>query len=142
MFLLIITALLKIAFTAWTFGMMVCGISAFPVRPLAEGGRFLGSSWYFLTDDHHRCLSRSSSWNLDVCFSSSLRVFRLISALSSHSAQTTYSGHWIFQACPPDPTIRCVSPGFYAVIGAAAMLAGVTRMTSNSRLLPLVLQEV
>jgi hypothetical protein len=27
--------------------------------------------------------------------------------------------------------VRCVSPGFYAVIGASAMLGGVTRMTRS-----------
>ena len=40
---------------------------------------------------------------------------------------------WIFNSCPPDPTLRCISPGFYAVIGASAMLGGVTRMTSESK---------
>ncbi|KAF8328365.1 chloride channel [Cantharellus anzutake] len=34
---------------------------------------------------------------------------------------------WIFVSCPAEG--QCISPGFYAVIGAAAMLAGVTRMT-------------
>lgn len=37
---------------------------------------------------------------------------------------------WFFLSCPPDPSVRCISPGFYAVIGASAMLGGVTRMTS------------
>lgn len=36
---------------------------------------------------------------------------------------------WIFVSCPPDPSVKCISPGFYAVIGASAMLGGVTRMT-------------
>jgi len=40
-----------------------------------------------------------------------------------------YPKAWLFSACPPDPSVRCVNPGFYAVIGASSMLAGVTRMT-------------
>ncbi|KAG8707202.1 hypothetical protein FRC09_001965 [Ceratobasidium sp. 395] len=34
---------------------------------------------------------------------------------------------WIFSTCAPEG--QCISPGFYSVIGAAAMLGGVTRMT-------------
>jgi len=41
----------------------------------------------------------------------------------------SYPTLWIFSSCPPDISARCVSPGFYAVIGASAMLGGVTRMT-------------
>jgi chloride channel 3/4/5 len=34
---------------------------------------------------------------------------------------------FVFQACDPD--LRCITPATYAIIGAAAALAGVTRMT-------------
>ncbi|KAF8587856.1 hypothetical protein K439DRAFT_1645720 [Ramaria rubella] len=51
-----------------------------------------------------------------------------------------YPSAWVFSACPPDPSARCISPGFYAVIGASAMLGGVTRMTSAlSHVLPIML---
>lgn len=38
-----------------------------------------------------------------------------------------HRGFILFQTCAPD--IPCVTPGTYAIIGAAAALAGVTRMT-------------
>ncbi|KAH7313346.1 chloride channel [Stachybotrys elegans] len=38
-----------------------------------------------------------------------------------------YPDFFVFQACEPD--IECVTPATYAIIGAAAALAGVTRMT-------------
>ncbi|PBK72548.1 Cl-channel protein [Armillaria solidipes] len=49
--------------------------------------------------------------------------------LLTQALHKAYPTAWMFLSCPPDPTVRCVSPGFYAVIGAAGMLAGVTRMT-------------
>ncbi|KAE9399949.1 Cl-channel protein [Gymnopus androsaceus JB14] len=83
-FLLLISAIIKIAFTAWTFGMQASTFRA--------------------------CIGRA--------------VGMLTSAI-----QTSYPTAWLFLSCPPDPSIRCVSPGFYSVIGASAMLGGVTRMT-------------
>lgn len=41
--------------------------------------------------------------------------------------QGNHSNALIFAACEPD--IPCITPGTYAIIGAAAALAGVTRMT-------------
>ena len=38
-----------------------------------------------------------------------------------------HPGFIAFQSCPPDTP--CITPGTYAIIGAAAALAGVTRMT-------------
>ncbi|KAI0352159.1 hypothetical protein OH77DRAFT_1428938 [Trametes cingulata] len=91
-FLLILTALVKIGFTAWTFGMMIpAGI----FLPTIAIGACLGRAVGLITQGWHRA----------------------------------YPTAWIFSSCPPDPTVRCVSPGFYAVIGASAMLGGVTRMT-------------
>ncbi|KAF5355341.1 hypothetical protein D9758_006073 [Tetrapyrgos nigripes] len=91
-FLLILTATLKIGFTAWTFGMMI------------PAGIFLP------TITIGACLGRAVG-------------------ILTQSLQTSKPDAWLFLACPPDPSVRCVSPGFYAVIGAAATLAGVTRMT-------------
>ncbi|KZT07272.1 Cl-channel protein, partial [Laetiporus sulphureus 93-53] len=91
-FLLILTAMTKIALTAWTFGMMIpAGI----FLPTIAIGACLGRAVGLITQGLHRA----------------------------------YPGAWIFSSCSPEPTVRCVSPGFYAVIGASAMLGGVTRMT-------------
>lgn len=45
----------------------------------------------------------------------------------------TYPGAWPFTACDYDLATRgeCVIPGVYAIVGAAAGLAGVTRTTSK-----------
>lgn len=44
-----------------------------------------------------------------------------------HVWQANHSDALIFATCEPD--IPCITPGTYAIIGAAAALAGVTRMT-------------
>ncbi|PPQ79064.1 hypothetical protein CVT26_003969 [Gymnopilus dilepis] len=91
-FLLCLTAVLKIILTAWTFGMMV------------PAGIFLP------TIGIGACLGRAMG-------------------LIMQSLYRAYPTAWMFLSCPPDPSVRCISPGFYAVIGASAMLGGVTRMT-------------
>ncbi|KAJ7035598.1 Cl-channel protein [Mycena alexandri] len=91
-FLLVLTAAIKVLLTAWTFGMMIpAGI----FLPTIAIGACLGRAVGLLTQGLHRA----------------------------------YPTAWIFLSCPPDPSVRCISPGFYAVIGASAMLGGVTRMT-------------
>ncbi|KAL1745857.1 chloride channel [Schizophyllum fasciatum] len=91
-FLLSLTAAIKLVLTSWTFGMMVpAGI----FMPTIAIGACLG------------------------------RVMGLI----MQDVQKWYPEFWMFTSCPPDPSVRCISPGFYAVVGAAAMLGGVTRMT-------------
>ncbi|KAH6916019.1 Cl-channel protein [Coprinopsis sp. MPI-PUGE-AT-0042] len=91
-FLLILTACIKIPLTAWTFGMMV------------PAGIFLPTI------------------GIGACLG---RAFGLIMQMLYRA----YPKGWLFYSCPPDPSVRCISPGFYAVMGAAAMLGGVTRMT-------------
>ncbi len=34
---------------------------------------------------------------------------------------------WLFASCTPDR--QCITPGMYAMIGAAATFGGITRMT-------------
>uniref|UniRef100_A0A8H8CIA3 Chloride channel protein n=1 Tax=Psilocybe cubensis TaxID=181762 RepID=A0A8H8CIA3_PSICU len=91
-FLLCLTAILKVVLTAWTFGMMI------------PAGIFLP------TIGIGACLGRAMG-------------------LIMQSLYRAYPTAWIFLSCPPDPSVGCISPGFYAVIGASAMLGGVTRMT-------------
>ncbi|KAL1753840.1 chloride channel [Schizophyllum commune] len=92
-FLLSLTAGIKLVLTSWTFGMMVpAGI----FMPTIAIGACLGRAMGLIMQDVQR-------W---------------------------YPDAWMFTSCPPDPSVRCISPGFYAVVGAAAMLGGVTRMTS------------
>lgn len=91
-FLLILTSIIKIGLTAWTFGMMIpAGI----FLPTIAIGACLGRAVGLLTQGLYRA----------------------------------YPTAWIFLSCPPDPSERCISPGFYSVLGASAMLGGVTRMT-------------
>ena len=43
--------------------------------------------------------------------------------------QRTFPAAWIFASCKPGD--ECVSPGLYAIAGAASALAGVSRLTGN-----------
>ena len=43
--------------------------------------------------------------------------------------QKTFPQAWIFASCKAEE--ECVSPGLYAIAGAASALAGVTRLTGN-----------
>ncbi|KAJ9193087.1 hypothetical protein DTO164E3_8052 [Paecilomyces variotii] len=43
--------------------------------------------------------------------------------------QTAYPKFFLFSSCEPD--VQCVTPGIYAIIGAASALGGATRMTAS-----------
>ncbi|TPX50469.1 hypothetical protein SeLEV6574_g00870 [Synchytrium endobioticum] len=48
--------------------------------------------------------------------------------MAAQFMQELHPTWWIFASCPPDGA-QCVTPGTYAMVGAAAFLSGVTRMT-------------
>ncbi|KAI9433512.1 chloride channel [Lactarius indigo] len=56
-------------------------------------------------------------------------AFGCVVGLLTQGLYRAYPKAWFFSACPPDPTVRCIYPSSYAVIGASSMVAGVTRMT-------------
>lgn len=130
MFLLILTALVKIAFTAWTFGMMVRELRS---ETAIGAYLLLGSCWYLPSYDRNRRMLRPCGGvdrvRTSICYPARVLVLTSRSRQGLHRA---YPHALIFSSCPPDISVRCISPGFYAIIGASAMLGGVTRMTSMS----------
>lgn len=92
----------------------------------------LGSRRHLSTYHSHWRMLRSCRWAPDVGTICASGITSLTAEMPRRQGlQHAYPAAWIFLSCPPDPTVRCVSPGFYAVIGASAMLGGVTRMTST-----------
>jgi len=130
-FLLCLTAILKIVLTAWTFGLMVFSLFNLVMEhhstdtlPLqVPAGIFLP------TIAIGACLGRAMG--LIMLVSLFYYLIHSFDFLCRQSLYRAYPTAWIFLSCPPDPSVRCISPGFYSVIGAAAMLGGVTRMTSK-----------
>ncbi|GJJ11512.1 hypothetical protein Clacol_005745 [Clathrus columnatus] len=112
-FLLLLTAIMKFGLTAYTFGMKVdMTLDKTDLIDIIFDAKAVDPCRNFPTDDSHRGLRRLSHRNV-----------------SSQSVHRAYPTAWIFSTCPPDLGTRCISPGFYAVIGASALLGGVTRMT-------------
>ncbi|RHZ61178.1 hypothetical protein Glove_349g121 [Diversispora epigaea] len=60
------------------------------------------------------------SMAIGACFGRAIGL--LVYALHSNSPDL-----WIFSSCQPD--VQCITPGMYAMVGAAATFGGVTRMT-------------
>lgn len=54
-------------------------------------------------------------------------VGRAVGILVELIVQSAPEGFLLFQSCKPD--VPCITPGTYAIIGAASALAGVTRLT-------------
>lgn len=127
MFLLLLTAGLKILLTAWTFGMHVRRI-----RPSQFKDNLLmiftpeATRRYILANNCNWSLSWEVAGNLPVRYVERQGPARpYASHLLRQEWHKASPGSWIFSSCPPEGT--CIYPGFYAVIGAAALLGGVTR---------------
>ena len=87
-FLLILTGLVKIAFTAWIFGMMVCRMSRQATAALHDP--FLGPSWYLPSDHCNWCMHRACCWvdhvrTLHCCSRGSSDMIRKARPVSSIS---------------------------------------------------------
>lgn len=127
-FLLSLTAGIKLVLTSWTFGMMVCGIAS--REPYRLTRTSVGASWHIHAHHRHRCMPWTGNGIDHVGRVGEIDESKLTS-MFRQDVQRWYPDAWMFTSCPPDPSVRCISPGFYAVVGAAAMLGGVTRMTSE-----------
>jgi len=130
-FLLLVTAALKFGLTAYTFGMKVrAGLFA----TLAQQSLYcLGPCWDILAYNcHWRILGSCHGFSRvrSVVYPPPT-VADMNLAWCRQAFHLTYPHAWVFSACPPDVSAHCISPGFYAVIGASALLGGVTRMTST-----------
>lgn len=64
-FLLILTSMVKIVLTAWTFGMMVILVPILPLTALIS--LHLDTRWNILAHDHNWCMSGTRSWITHVC---------------------------------------------------------------------------
>jgi hypothetical protein len=114
--------------TSWTFGMMVCTSFSFAVFCI-ESHVEIGPSRYIPAYYCYRGFTWPRRWSPHVSLILWCRMPVLLRFRQALHRMYPYA--WIFSSCNPDPTVRCISPGFYAVIGASAMLGGVTRMTSE-----------
>ena len=133
-FLLLLTAALKLITAAWTFGMMVCVLDV--VTPFLYSLMIteqIPAGIFLPTIAIGACLGRAVGLVTFVPLFSWSKSF--LNTVISQSMYRLYPKAAIFLSCPPDPSVRCISPGFYAVIGAAAMLGGVTRMTGMHNLI-------
>lgn len=59
--------------------------------------------------------------------------FGRIIGILVQNLQNTYPSFMLFSSCPISHVdmiqVQCITPGMYALVGAASFLAGVTRMT-------------
>lgn len=65
-FLLVLTAAIKILLTAWTFGMMVRYL--IPNVATCFMSHNTDTCWYFLANYRHRSMLRPCSWPTHVCY--------------------------------------------------------------------------
>ena len=114
-FLLILTACIKFILTAWTFGIMVRA-----ARTIFRTASFIGAdaSWYILTHDSRWCLSRQSSWDINVS---------LLNARMPHFDYVTVKVY----------TVRFPKPGYSRAV-LRTLLSNVFRRDSTPSLVHLL----
>jgi len=129
-FLLLLTAAMKWGLTAWTFGMMVSPRNVSCNEAQLTRAHQVPAGIFLPTIAIGACVGRAVGMIMYVLTHTGT-IYVWLTFCDRQELHRTYPRLWIFiNSCPPDPSARCVSPGFYAVIGASSMLGGTTRMTS------------
>lgn len=137
--LLILAFIVYLVLTIFTFGIKVpCGLFIPSLTLGAIIGRIVGIGMIFWLKNNRKDSRKLAhilwvlTWKYSVLFLINFFFnFSRTQRKGMEQLAYNYPKIWIFSGeCSTGD--NCITPGLYAMVGAAAVLGGVTRMTSNS----------